>query len=52
MLGGEHASTPQSRGGGSSPVETEPPQIVFVVVVLETVKDVCMITAPYELPAN
>ena len=34
LLGGEHASTPQS--GGSSPVETEPPQIVLFVVVVRS----------------
>ena len=30
LLGREHAST--EWGGGSSPVQTEPPRIVFIVV--------------------
>ena len=30
QLGREHDSTPQSGRGGSSPVETEPPQFVLL----------------------
>ena len=30
-VGGEHASAPQSGVGGSSPVKTEPPQIVLLL---------------------
>ena len=34
LLGGEHASIPPECGGGSSPVKTEPPQIVFFLFFL------------------
>ena len=34
LLGEEHDSTPPEWGGGSSPVKTEPLQIVFLLFVV------------------
>ena len=36
LLGREHASTLPEWGGGSSPVKTEPPDCIIVVVVPDT----------------